>query len=238
MNFPLFSEMNQKIKNDLDLNEETFIQPQELVAYFNEAVDLIEGQIHTLYEDYFLTNASFDVTAGQTEVDLPSNIFANKIRRIMWSLNETEKYAMQRVKNLDELLLMQPTDDYRFMMTNSEGTNLQPPGFKIAISPAFRVTTNTLPLKIWYLRNAKRYEDENSYCDIPEYSNVINQYVRYKCHAKEGHPDAAADLADLGRLQQAMVETLRDKYIDEQNEVPKDLTFYRDFDTQGFYNFY
>jgi hypothetical protein len=41
MIFPLFSEMNQKIKNDLDLNEETFIQPQELVAYFNEAVDMV-----------------------------------------------------------------------------------------------------------------------------------------------------------------------------------------------------
>lgn len=233
MIFPLFSEMNQKIKNDLDLNEETFIQPQELVAYFNEAVDMIEGQIHTLYEDYFLTSTSLDVTEGQTEVDLPSNIFANKIRRVMWVLNDSEKYTMQRVKNLDELLLASAPDDYRFMITNSDSS-----GFKLSISPAFRVTTNNLPLKIWYLRNAKRYEDETSVCDIPEYSNVINQYVRYKCRAKEGHPDAQQDLADLERLRTAMIETLRDKYIDEQNEVPKDLTFYRDFDTQGFYNFY
>jgi hypothetical protein len=233
MIFPLFSEMNQKIKNDLDLNEETFIQPEELVAYFNEAIDMIEGQIHTLYEDYFLTSSSVDVTEGQSEVDLPSNIFANKIRRVMWMLNDSEKYTMQRVRNLDELLLTNAPDDYRYMITNSEAG-----GFKIAVSPSFRVTTANTPLKIWYLRNAKRYVDETSICDIPEYSNVINQYVRYKCHSKEGHPDAQQDLADLERLRTAMTETLRDKYIDEQNEVPKDLTFYRDFDMQGFYNFY
>lgn len=233
MILPLFSEMNQKIKNDLDLNEETFIQPQELVAYFNEAVDMIEGQIHTLYEDYFLTSSSVDVTEGQSEVNLPTNIFANKIRRVMWILNDSEKYTMQRVRNLDELLMASAPDDYRFMITNSEAG-----GFKLSISPAFRVTTSNTPLKIWFLRNAKRYEDETSVCDIPEYSNVINQYVRYKCHAKEGHPDAQQDLADLERLRTAMVETLRDKFIDEQNEVPKDFTFYRDFDMQGFYNFY
>lgn len=233
MIFPLFSEMNQKIKDDLDLNEETFIQPQELVGYFNEAVDMIEGQIHTLYEDYFLTSISVDVTEGQTEVNLPSNIFANKIRRVLWNLNDSEKYTMQRVRNLDELLLTSAPDDYRFMITNSETD-----GFKLSISPSFRITSNNSPLKIWFLRNAKRYVDETSVCDIPEYSNVINQYVRYKCRAKEGHPDAQQDLADLERLRTTMVETLRDKFIDEQNEVPKDLSFYRDFDTQGFYNFY
>ena len=43
-----WAQVKTKIMNDLDLNEETFIRPSELLEYCNEAIDEAEAEIHTL----------------------------------------------------------------------------------------------------------------------------------------------------------------------------------------------
>ena len=89
-------------------------------------------------------------------------------------------------------------------------------------------------ITVWYLRNAKRFSADTDVCDIPEFTSVVVQFVRYKCLTKEGHPDAAQAAQDLERMKQEMVDTLTARVPDEDNTVLKDTTFYRDFDDWRF----
>ena len=46
-------QIKAKVKRDLDIESEVFIQPDELIEYINDAIDEAESEIHSLYEDYF-----------------------------------------------------------------------------------------------------------------------------------------------------------------------------------------
>jgi hypothetical protein len=230
MNYPLFSDLSTKLKNDLDLNEETFIKPEEIQALYNEAVEMVEGTIHTVYEDYFMTMNEQNVTSGQSEVDLPSNIYANKIRKAHWVNGDADKYEMMPIKNINDTLFVNANDSYRYIILNPDTA-----GMKLKIYPAFNATYTNSPLKIWYLRGANRYVDETSLCDIPQFSNIINQYVRWKCHLKEGHPDTSADMESLDRMMDLMIQTLSNRVIDENTEIRKDLSHYVDFDSYNYW---
>jgi hypothetical protein len=236
MILPLFSDLETKIKNDLDLNEETFIQPSEMMGYYNEAIDMIEADIHTIYEDYFLRVVNYSPVAGQTDFQIPTDVFANKIRKFYLNMDITNRYEIMRMKNLDETLDVDILDRYKYLLFNDGPTGLNTQGYTLKVYPAIR-DEHAVPnsLQMFYIRNANRYEDATSVCDIPEFSNVINQYVRYKCRAKEGHPDAQADKADLQAIKQLMVETLKDRVIDENTEIRKDYSFYTDFDSLPYY---
>jgi hypothetical protein len=236
MNLPLFSEMESKIKNDLDLNEETFIQPSEMKDYFNEAVAMIQADVHTIYEDYFKRSVKYSPTEGQDTLQLPADIYAQKIRKLYVNIDVTNRFEIVRIKNQDEVLDIDVTDRYKYDLFNDGYTDLNPQGITVQLYPPIRAEhagANTL--QMFYIRNVARYVDETSVCDIPEFSNVINQYVRYKCRAKEGHPDASQDLADLQSIKSLMLETLRDRVIDENTEIRKDFSFYTDFDSLPYY---
>jgi hypothetical protein len=236
MNLPLFSAMQTKILNDLDLNEETFIQPSEMQDYFNEAIDMIEAEVHTIYEDYFKRMIKYSPTAGQSTLQLPADIFAQKIRKFYLNIDVTKRYEITRVRNQDEVLDIDVTDRYKYDLLNDGPSEENVQGITLQLYPAIRSEdAGTETLQMFYIRNASRYVDKTSICDIPEFSNVINQYVRYKCRAKEGHPDAQSDLADLQSIKGLMLETLRDRVIDENTEIRKDFSFYTDFDSLPYY---
>ena len=231
MIYPKFTDMKQVVMDDLDLNEETFILPQSFTDYFNEAVAFIEPQIHTLYEDYFKTVSKIDVTQGDDDLNLPSNIYGNKIRKIFWKGDSREdRYEIKRIRDLEQTLFVDDNDRYRYDLVNVGVTNDVPLAVKMQIYPAFRETTTNTPVIIYYLRSANRYEDEDSVCDIPEFSDVIKQYVRYRCRKKEGHPLTEAEKSDLITMIQIMVETLKGRVPDENDELLKDMSFYTDFD--------
>lgn len=70
--------------SEVDLELEDFVDKDEAREWANEAIDEIEAEILTLYEDYFLTLQELDFNAGQDEVALPSNIYAMKIRSLWY----------------------------------------------------------------------------------------------------------------------------------------------------------
>lgn len=55
------SQMIEKIQDEMDLQEETFISETEYISYINEAIDDVESEIMTLYEGYFNTNTTLDL---------------------------------------------------------------------------------------------------------------------------------------------------------------------------------
>jgi hypothetical protein len=224
---PTYAELKSYLQKELDLEDETFITDDEFLSYFNEAVDMVEAAIHNIYEDYFLTMAALPITAGTAAYSLPSDIYAQKIRKILYNDNGSLKYEIRRIKRLEDTLYIEQADLYAYILMNSGST-----GMKVNFFPTPQDSNSNI--SVWYLRNAKRFTTDTDVCDIPEFTSVVVQFVRYKCLTKEGHPDAASAAQDLERMKQEMVDTLTARVPDEDNTVLKDTTFYRDFDDWRF----
>ncbi len=94
-------EIRTKVEQDLDTEDELFIQPSELIGYINEAIDEAEANIVTLYEDYFLTRAPIFLVTGQNSYPVPGNIYADKVRGMEYK-NGPRYYPMARFRNLNK----------------------------------------------------------------------------------------------------------------------------------------
>jgi hypothetical protein len=225
---PTYSELKSNLQKELDLEDETFITPTEFLNYFNEGVDMVEAAIHTIYEDYFLTSSTVSLVSGTPTYSLPSDIYAQKIRLIVYNDGASKIYPIRRIKKLIETAqIYSSTDNYNYLITNDSVA-----GLKLKFFPTPAETNSNVT--VWYVRNAKKFALDADVCDIPEFTSVIIQYVRWKCLDKEGHPATQSALADLERMKQDMVTTLTARVPDEDNEVMQDMSFYEDFDIGGF----
>lgn len=225
--FWTWAEVKEKVKRDLDIEAEVFVRPQELIDYANEAIDEAEAEIHALYEDYFLTKATISLVNGQSEYDLPSDIYAHKIRRIVYN-NGASVYTVNRVKDWKKFEIKSIADNfstsdlYQFFITNpAAGTP------KILIVPEARETVADV-LTVWYLRNANRIVDDSSIIDIPEFINYIFQKITCLVHEKEGHPNYQAAEMKLEQERQRMLGVLAQMVPDAENEIEMDTSFYEE----------
>lgn len=183
-----YQEMANKVLVDLDLTDETFINPVELVGYFNEAIEEAESEIVTLSRcDYFKIDSYLPLITGQNTFSLPNDIYINKIRGFMYE-NGAIIYAIGQYKPRFEFedaaftkFYGQP-DDYRYQLINPAAG-----GFRIRISPNIRETAILpptyaypdalnpnyggnfpnlfAPFHMWYLRAARRMP-------LPTFNNI------------------------------------------------------------------
>lgn len=220
---PTYAELLASLQKELDLEDETFITTDEFFSYFNRGVDEVEAAIHTIYEDYFLTKSTVSLVSGTQAYAMPTDIYAQKIRGVFYNDGSTTKYEVRRIEKLQETDFIDSGDLYKYIITNSSAT-----GLRLNFYPTPDETNTNITM--WYVRNAKRFTADSDVCDIPEFTHVIVQYVRWKCMSKEGHPDTQAALQDYDRMKMDMVDTLTARIPDEHNEVIKDVSFYDDFD--------
>ena len=228
MRYWTYSEIKDKVEKDLGIEQEEFITASELMGYCNEAIDEAEAEIHSIYEDYFLTYTTINLVSGTALYSLPSDIYANKIRGIMHK-DGTLMYPVRRVKELDKFEEIMATNEfntsgrYRYILVNTSASN----GIQLNLIPPARDNI-TAGLKLWYIRNANRITSNTDFCDIPEFVHFVIQYMKLRVYEKEGHPNVglAARLVDQQRKQ--MVSTLTNMIPDADNEVEKDLTFYEE----------
>lgn len=222
-------ELRTKIETDLDLQDELFITSSEINSYINEAIDDVEAQIHTLYEDYFKTVGNIALVSGTSYYALPTNIYADKIRKIVYQ-NGPIIFEIKRVKEIggiveEKLLDLYPTTMfYKYDIVNRSATT----GPEIRFFPPAQETSST-NVEIWYLRNANSLSSDSDKCDIPEFYTYVLAYAKCKCYEKEaGHPNYAPALAERERLKDLMIATLQDRTPDADNEIELDYTFYQD----------
>jgi len=80
-----YSNIKEKIENDLDLIDEDFISETELLGYMNEALADAQAVIHTLGLEatYFLKNDTINLVGGTSDYAYPSDIYAMKIRKML-----------------------------------------------------------------------------------------------------------------------------------------------------------
>lgn len=225
MRFWSWQEIKAKIQQDTDIEDENFIRSDELLALANEAIDEAEAEIHSLYEDYFLARSVVTVNAGDEYLSMPTNIYANKLREIIFK-NGSTVYTIDRLKDWKKFKekafadANQSTNKPHYFIIND--TPGQPQIMLVPKAP------DTGTITIWYLRNANRLIANADICDIPEFINFIFAHMKMKIYAKEGHPDYAQSLERLETERKRMVEVLSNMVPDSENELEQDTTFYND----------
>lgn len=227
MSYWTYAELKNKVQVDLDLQAEDFISDSEMLAYTNEAIDRAAQEVHTLYEDYFITYSLLDLVSGVEEYSLPTDIYAHKIRRIMYrngsktykigripDWHKFEEYSLDRVNGTDTLL--------SYFLINSV-----PGEPRILMTPVPKETV-TGKVKIWYIRRANTLALDTDILDIPEANNYILQYVKVRCLEKEQNPMLQKAMADLAEEKQLLVSTLAAMVPDADNEIEADFTTYQE----------
>jgi hypothetical protein len=228
MQYLTYGEIRTKIEDDLDLEDETFIQPSELLGYVNDAIKEAEAEILGIYEDYFLSKGNVSLVSGTEEYTLPTGMYANKIRAIIYR-NQSLIYEVKRLRHSKRFLLREITNlypcnnGYQYMVLNSLGS-VNPK--LLLIPPAYETITDALV--VWFIRNATLMVDDTSICDIPEFSDFVIQYAKCSCLKKEGHPNLDGELVERERLRKLMVDTLSNMIPDEDTLMEMDLSFYEE----------
>lgn len=215
-------ELKRKIQKPLDMEDELFVEDQELLDYINEGIKECEAVIHNLYEDYFLTSADIALTSGTSEYSMPSDIYGRKIRSIIYD-DGNEHYEVLPI-DIKQIPLVQNTDIYRYRIFNSGSS-----GLKIKLFPAAQETSLS-NVKIYYIRDAAQLASDSDETDIPEFDRFIVEYARVKILEKEmSNPMLATAKGNLERIRQLMVDTLQQSKLDSNNEINIDTDMYDDF---------
>lgn len=238
-----WAEIRTKIQRDCDIEAEDFIQPDELVGYVNEAIDEAESHIHQLGmdDDYFLTFQDYGITTGQQELELPSDIYAHKIRGIAFTKGDLI-YQIKRFRGGEELFetianaehFTNVGDYYKYILVNDNSDSGATPAPKLRIIPKFRETiaaSPTPPIKLWYIRNAYRFADapaDTEICDLPEFVHFVIKYVKFMIYYKEGHPNVSVAKQELEQERARMVSTLQTMIPDKDSKIMPDLDYYNE----------
>ncbi len=227
MKYWTWLEIKTKIEDDMGLQQEDFVSESELLGYANSGIDEAEAEIFNLFEDYFLSNYTFSLVKDQAEYAMPTDIYASKIRRIIYN-NASDIYPVKRLrfskKFMDITLTNEEDKDmyYRYLLINKTAGSQQ---IQIVPPPREAVANG---ITIWYIRNANRLASNTDVCDIPEFIEFIFEHMKLKIYEKEGHPNYQASMRRLEQLRTQMRQTLGMLVADEDNEMEKDFTFYEE----------
>lgn len=167
-----YEKMRKKILRDLDLEDELFISPDEMIGYFNEGLNEAASEIMSLNEDYFLTKAFIAVVQGVQEYPMPYNIYANKIRGIIYQ-NGSVRYPItqfRRKNKFEEISFSEQYYDqnwYKYLLTNDI-----PGQTKVVFHPPVRETAiispyagRFTPFIQWYTRDCNRIPLVGEWCN-------------------------------------------------------------------------
>lgn len=223
-------DIRDQVIDDLDLQDEDFVNEADLNRFINDAIEDAESEIHTIYEDYFLSETDpIQINKGQEYVDYPSDIYANKIRKMVFVENlgtHAETFEVKRIKNLAKAKLDEVIDQSQvYPIIYWTPINKAGQGRKIRIFPK---SSRDGYLYIFYIRNAAKLVNDTDVCDIDEFERFIVQYVKTRVYLKDGDPRADDSRVLEERLKTDMVNSLTDIAPDENNELEQDTDFYED----------
>ena len=216
-------EFIDKIEMEHDLQGESFISPDEMTNYINEGIDWAESIVIGIYEDYFLDRTAW--LSLTDEADLPTNIYANKLRKVEVAANNTAPFnSLQLYKNsnLDECFV-----GYNLFHRAGETP-------KIVFE---NIPDNYNYYRLTYTRNANRVVDGADIIDLPEIANYYAmQFVKTRCYQKERDPMSFKSSEEIMAMKQALEDTLSNITNDGSDQLQADFSFYQDFDNDNFYN--
>lgn len=227
--FWTYAELLEKVEKDCDLEGELFVQPTEMLGYANEAIDEAEKIVQNTYADYLLSRAALTLTAGLNTADLPTTIYAHKIRRITYR-NGAETYTIDRVKDwrkFEEYEREQASGgssgQLRYFIINTTAGTPQ-----LLFTRNVTATEAAATVTCWFVRQANRLVDDSDKMDIPEAANYVMQYMKYKCYEKEGHPNLQLCVNALNAAETSLQGVLAEMIPDADDTLEMDLSFYEE----------
>jgi hypothetical protein len=230
MIYKTYAQISSEIDQELDLVGETFIDPLEKIGYVNDAIQEAAAHIHKLNaeDEYFLTYEDIDLEQGESLYDMPTSIYANKIKKIVYIENQLV-YEVTRLKKkdrfIDQALINQETGQnvlYRYMLLNNSADE----GIQISLSPMAQSSNGKL--RVWHIRTPNLVVDDDSKIDIPQFYMFIKQFAKWRVCAKETHPNTSMEYAELDRIRNLMIATLENMVMDEDNMIEMDLSHYEE----------
>lgn len=230
MQFKTFGTLKEKVQSETDTEAEDFVIGDEILAYFQEAVDECAAHIYKVWPlatQYFETLVKKDLAVNQQLVTLPTNIYARAITR-MHLVNNGRVRGITRFKNrerYEDVALLSidgnQGDPAKYLFVNASPSNTH----QIELWPSSK-EAGTGILWIWYVREPIQIVDDDSLVDIPEFYYYITSYVKWKIYDKEGSPQAVDAKADRDEKRALMLETLAEMTPDEDNKIEGDYSTY------------
>lgn len=213
------SQLKTKIRRELNALHDPAITDDELVGYINDAINEAESEIHTLYEDYFLTKSTLSLVQGQNEVSLPSNIYGNKIRSIVYQ-NGSVIFEVKKItgKGIFETIAVENNygteQFYRYIPIHNSAAA----GRKLYMVPTLRETSSNMTC--WYIRQAASLSLDADVCDIPEFESFVVAYAKYLIALhKPGFADLGAMTSQSEAQRKQMVDTLTNMVPDDDSSL-------------------
>lgn len=215
--------LRDEIKEELDLEEEDFVDDEDLLIWANDAVRDIASEILSINEGrYFKSEDTIDLVSGTATYSPPADIYANKITG-MYYVNGSNKYKIHLLRNEEDIMHVESGDEYRYRIVNTTAA-----GTKIKLYPT-PAANETDTITVYYIRNAKAITLDADVPDIPEAENFIKQYVKDKVVKKERMQPDAGDSPELARERKLVLEALSTMLLDGSEELTADLSYYCDF---------
>lgn len=225
---------------DLDLQDtDNFVGQDEMAGYANEAIATAEAMIINACEDYFLTNTTLSLVLGESQISLPSNIYGQKIREIVYK-NGDRIYPLTELK--DPRMMYQKAvidrqavslDEYKYFLQSATAGAQD----KLVITPP--ALESGAYLDFWYIRNAKRVPLQSSLAeaesranqiatviDIPEWRLYIEQFMKKRCYEKIDKSKVGQADKDLLVTSGLMISDLKSRKPNNENDLPQDISHY------------
>lgn len=226
-----FGDLKTQLEKEMDTEEEDFIQTEEVQNYFNSAVTLCESEIIKLglREQYLLKEHYIDAVAGTSDYDLPADIVANKVRKVVYR-NEATIFTVPPLRGeagpeTEDLARINPaSENYEFEIIKVGENNV----FRITPRASLSVTS---AFRMLYFAKLNRFDDDATNCDVPDicYEYILS-YVRYRIYMKERHSNTQAERQDMLALLILMRETLQNQVADpDMDLLDMDLTHYEEY---------
>lgn len=231
MSYRTYGDLKTEVLIETDTEGEEFIQAAEVLSYFQDAVNKAAAHIHKLgvEDDYFLTRTQYSLTNGQQTLDMPANIYATKIRGLIYSTTE-KTYQITKFKGAGRFsamadVLQSPTQGayYKFQIVNDSADD----GFKIELYP-YSQEDSTNCITMHYIREPATIVDDDSLVDIPQFYSFVKAFVKWKIYDKENSAKADDAKAEMEAEQNLMLETLAEMVPDYDSTIPADLSAYEE----------
>lgn len=215
------------------MREDQWLDDVLIDRYINKAVRAAHRKIVRLYEDYFLASTTVTISADQDEIDFPSDLYANKLRSLIYfdgsvgSSSVVSEFSL--VKNLSSVLAgnllygdLETQAYHRYWMPSDESVSDR----KIKLFPQKGQAGNVL---ISYIRRPVTMAADTDICPILEFSDYVLQKAKELALETDSDPRYTETVAKLQELEQEMLDTLSNRTItDDSSEVSQDLSFYGD----------
>ncbi len=241
MRLPSYGEIEYQVRLDLDLQDtDNYVGQDEMAGYGNAGITSAEALIIQTCEDYLLTSATLTLVQDASSIDLPNDIYGQKIREIVYKngdriyplveLKDPQMFYRKAVIDRQAVSL----DEYQYFLQSATAGSQD----KLMITPA--ALESGAYLEMWYIRNAKRVPLQSALAegatratqiaaviDIPEWRAYVEQFMKVRCWEKRKNALMLANAKkDLEIISDLMVTDLKTRKQNNQNEVPMDVSHY------------